>query len=59
MHQDVGGLDVSVNDVVTMSVVERLSEVRRNLYRFAHRKLLLALDAVPERLTLHVGHDVE
>ena len=59
VNQDVGGLDVSVDDFVPMSVVERLGQVRRDLHRFIHRKLLLAVDALPERFPFDVGHHVE
>ena len=40
-------------------MVQRLGDVRRNPDRLIDRKLFLPLDPLPERLSLHEGHDVE
>ncbi len=46
MHQDVGGLDISVDDTVAMGVVVRLGQVRRILHRLTHRELMLPIQPV-------------
>ena len=42
-----------------VGVLERTRDFRDKSHRLIHRKLLLAVDAVTEGLTLHVGHHVE
>ena len=59
LEQDVLGLEVAVDDAVTVGVVERIGDGHRDANGVVDRKLLLALQPVPQRLALDVRHDVE
>jgi hypothetical protein len=51
-------LDVAVDDVVAVGVVQGVGHVPGDLDRLLDAELSFPVDAVPERLTLDVGHDV-
>jgi hypothetical protein len=59
VEQDVLGLDVPVDHAVPVGVVERRGHLARDADGLVHRKLLLAVQPVAERLALDVRHDVE
>ena len=59
VQQDVLRLDVSVDDAVTVRVVERPGHLASDPDGVGHRKLLLAMETVAERLPLDHRHDVE
>ena len=59
MQQDVLRLDVAVDDVLPVGVVERAGDLAGKLHRGIDGHLMLALEQLPERLPLHVGHDIE
>jgi hypothetical protein len=59
MQQDVLGLDVPVNHVVTVGVVQRARHLGGDPHRVGDRELLLAGQAVPQRLPLDERHDIE
>jgi len=48
-----------VDDPLLVRRVERLGHIGRDPHGLVHRKLLLTLQPVPQRLALDVGHDVE
>ncbi len=57
VEQDVVGLDVAMNHPVAMGVVEPGGDFARDPNRVVNRKLNLASEPGPERLTGQVGHD--
>ena len=59
LEQDVARFDISVDDSVLVRVLERTGNLRGKSHRLINRKLFLPVDAVTERLTLHIRHDVE
>ena len=58
LQQDILGFDVSMDDALPVSVVERGAHLAREGDRVGNRKLLLACQARAQRLTLDIGHDV-
>jgi hypothetical protein len=59
-EQDVSGLDVAMDDAVLVRVRERVGDVARDRDRVGNRQLLLARDALAQRLALHEGeHMIE
>ena len=58
-QEDIGRFDVAVDDAVSMGVVKGAGDLLRDGQRIPDGELLLAVDALPERLPLDVGHDVE
>ncbi len=44
--------------VVTVRIGERICDLAGDLHRVLDGQLLLAVEPIPERLTLDVGHDV-
>jgi hypothetical protein len=59
LDQDVRGLDVAVDHAVLVRVFERARHRHREAYRLVHGQLLLAVQAIPERLAFHERHHVE
>ncbi len=59
MQEDVLGLDVAMDDVVPVRVVERSADFGRDAHRVRDGELLLALEAVAQRLAVDERHDVE
>jgi len=59
LEQDVGRLDVAVDDTLPVRIVQSLGHVGRNAHRLVHRKLVLAVELLPQALALHVRHHVE
>ncbi len=57
-EQDVLGLDVAVHHVLDVGMSEGIGHFEGDLDRVLHRQLPLPVDPVPQRLTLHKGHDV-
>ena len=57
-QQDVGRLDVAVDDAALVRIGQRLGDFARDLERVLDRQLGLALDPVPQGLAFHVRHDV-
>ena len=58
LQQDVLGLDVAVHDPLPMGVVERGGHFLRQAECIVDRQLLLAGEAIAQRLARDVGHDV-
>src|SRR4029077_1486977 len=58
LEQDVLGLDVAVNDTVAVGVGEGGEDVPRDLERIVEWELLLAIEPVPQRLALYIGHGI-
>ena len=59
VHQDVCRLDVPVNHTVAVRAGECFCYVLRDLDRFVHGELMLAVQAIAERFSLHVRHHIE
>ena len=59
LEQNVLGLEVAVDHAVTVGLAERIGDGHRDANGFVDRKLLLAVETVPQRLALDVRHDVE
>ncbi len=57
-EQDVLGLDVAMHDVARMRVAQGGRHLADELERLLERELPLALQAVAQRLSLHVRHHV-
>jgi hypothetical protein len=57
-EQDVLGLDIAVDHAVPMGHGQRLGDFPQESYGFGNRKLTGAGEPFPERLALHVRHDV-
>jgi hypothetical protein len=57
--QDVLRLDVPVHDALAVRVVEGGRDLPCDRERLPDAELLLALEQIPQRLALHVRHDVE
>ncbi len=57
-EQDVLGLDVAVDDVVAVRVAQGVGHLPADLERLLERELPLALEPLPQRLTLDERHDV-
>ncbi len=58
MQQNVFRLDVAVDHAVAMGVVERPGDLGRDTDSFFDGELVLACQAVTQRLSLDVRHDV-
>jgi len=48
-----------MDDPGFMCRVQRVRDRRGDADRLVHRQLLVAIDALPECLPLHIGHHVE
>ena len=59
LEQNILGLDVTVDDPAAVRVTQRVRHLSRDLDGIVQRELLLAVQPLPQRLTLGVGHDVE
>jgi len=57
-EQDVGRLDVAVDDVVSVRVGEGVRDFAGDPQGIGQRKLLFSSQAVSQRLALDEGHDV-
>ncbi len=57
-QQNVRRLHVPVDHAVLVRVLERFGHVGGDLHRLVHWKLVLAVELPPQRLSLHVRHDV-
>src|SRR5207253_9040602 len=57
-EEDVLRLDVTVNDALDMGERQRVGGVARDLEGRFERQASLALQPMPQRLSLDVGHDV-
>ena len=57
-EQDVLRLDVAMDDALRVRVVQGLGRPRARSERVVERELLLALEPLPQRLAVHVRHDV-
>ncbi len=58
VQQDVLGLDVAVDDLVTMRVLQGARHRRRDRHRIGNRQMPLAVEPLAERFALHVRHHV-
>jgi hypothetical protein len=58
VQQNVLGLDVAVDNAVSVRVVERVGNLARDPYRFVDAELRLAVQLLADRLALDVGHHV-
>ena len=58
VEQDVGRFDVAVNHVAAVGIAQRVRHLARDLERLGHRELPFAEQALAQRLTLDVGHDI-
>jgi hypothetical protein len=58
-EQDVLGLDIPVDDIVLVREVERVRHFPRDLNGVVDGELLLAIQAVAQRLALDIRHDIE
>jgi hypothetical protein len=52
------GLDVPMDNPLTVRIAQRIGHLARNLERLVQRKLFLPVQPVPERLALHIRHEV-
>ena len=59
VQEDVLGLDVAMDDAVPVRVVERRADLLCEPHRVVDGKLVLALEAIAERLALDERHHVE
>jgi hypothetical protein len=57
-QHDVGGLDVPVYHVMTVRITQRARHLACNVQGRFHFQPLLAVDPLPQRLSLHKRHDV-
>ena len=58
-QEDITGLDVPVDDAVAVGVVECARHLLGDYDRVLDAQLLLSVQSFPERLPLHMRHDVE
>ena len=58
-EQDVGGLDVAVDDAVPVGVAQRVGHVAQDPQRLRHRQLAVPREPGLERLALDQRHGVE
>ncbi len=58
MDQDIGRLDIAVNDALTMGVIQCGTQLTDQPRNFAGSEWTFARQALPERLAGDIGHDV-
>ena len=58
LEEDVLGLDVAVEHALRVGVGKRVRHLPGDAHGFLNGQLLLAIQPVAERLSLHHGHDV-
>jgi hypothetical protein len=56
LQQDVGGLDVPVDDAVPVRRLQGSSDLTGDLNRLVDGQLLVTVEPLTKRLALHVGH---
>ncbi len=58
LEEDIVGFDVAMHDAARVSIAQRVGDFARDAQGVGDRKLLLAVEAIAQRLALHQRHHV-